>query len=84
MHQHPKRGFYAAGVESAPVGSYAEINAKMEEGMVNRTIAATEMNVTSSRAHTIVKIKFTQKSINAVGVEMEKTSVINLLDMAGY
>ena len=29
----------------------------MEEGNVNRTIASTNMNATSSRAHTIVGIR---------------------------
>jgi hypothetical protein len=38
------------------VGSYKQISAKMEEGNVNRTIASTNMNATSSRAHTIVGI----------------------------
>lgn len=36
-----------------------------------------------SRAHTIVGINFTQKSPNAEGQSMTKTSVINLVDLAG-
>ena len=36
---------------------YKEISERMEEGNVNRTIASTNMNATSSRAHTIVGIR---------------------------
>lgn len=48
----------------------------------NRTVAATQMNATSSRAHTIVSIEFKQKQVTA-GKKMEKLSVINLVDLAG-
>ena len=36
-----------------------------------------------SRAHTIVAIHFTQKKQNEAGQNMTKTSVINLVDLAG-
>ena len=62
---------------------YKEISERMEEGNVNRTIASTNMNATSSRAHTIVGIRFIQKSKNAAGKEMEKKSTINIVDLAG-
>lgn len=52
----------------------------MEEGNKNRTIAATNMNATSSRAHTIVQISFVQKS---KAQNTTKTSLINLVDLAG-
>ena len=65
------------------MNTYDDISARMEEGNVNRTIASTNMNATSSRAHTIVGIKFTQKSKNEAGKEMEKRSLINIVDLAG-
>lgn len=55
----------------------------MEEGTLNRTVASTNMNATSSRAHTIVGIHFIQKSKNASGKEMAKAAVVNLVDLAG-
>ena len=55
----------------------------MEEGTVNRTVASTNMNATSSRAHTIVGIHFVQKKVNSAGKEMAKTAVVNLVDLAG-
>lgn len=64
------------------VANYEEITAKMEEGTINRTVASTNMNATSSRAHTIVGIHFIQKS-KASGKEMAKGAVVNLVDLAG-
>ncbi|XP_078581839.1 kinesin-like protein KIF28 isoform X1 [Branchiostoma floridae x Branchiostoma japonicum] len=83
VRQHPKLGFYADGLKTVAVNSYQDIENRMEEGTKNRTVAATNMNATSSRAHTIVGIKFTQKYQNAAGEETAKSSVINLVDLAG-
>ena len=52
-------------------------------GTANRTVAATQMNATSSRAHTVVTIVFDQISKNATGQETKKSSNINLVDLAG-
>uniref|UniRef100_A0A914ZNN9 Kinesin-like protein n=2 Tax=Parascaris univalens TaxID=6257 RepID=A0A914ZNN9_PARUN len=68
---------------SIPVSSYEEIEQKMDEGTKQRTIAATDMNATSSRAHTIVKIQFNQKSTKSGGGTTTKSSQINLVDLAG-
>ena len=73
----------ADGLKEFMVGSYEEINAKMDEGTVNRTVASTNMNATSSRAHTIVGIHFIQKTKNSSGKEMAKGATINLVDLAG-
>ena len=73
----------ADGLKEVLVDSYEEINEKMEEGTLNRTVASTNMNATSSRAHTIVGIHFTQKTKNKEGKEMTKDAVVNLVDLAG-
>lgn len=52
-------------------------------GTANRTVAATQMNATSSRAHTVVTIIFDQISKNQTGQETKKSSNINLVDLAG-
>ena len=54
-----------------------------QEGTANRTVAATQMNATSSRAHTVVTIQFDQIEKNDAGQETKKSSVINLVDLAG-
>ena len=73
----------ADGLKEVMVSSFKDIRARMDEGTVNRTVASTNMNATSSRAHTIVGITFIQKSKNAAGKEMAKGAVINLVDLAG-
>lgn len=48
----------------------------------NRTVAATQMNATSSRAHTVITVEF--KQIQKIGdKKTEKISMINLVDLAG-
>lgn len=54
----------------------------MDEGYRNRSIGSTQMNATSSRAHTIITIEFKQV-IFEEGRKTEKFSVINLVDLAG-
>ncbi|XP_062578631.1 kinesin-like protein KIF28P isoform X1 [Saccostrea cucullata] len=83
VRQHPKLGFYAEGLKIVPVKSYTDIEARMEEGTQNRTVASTNMNATSSRAHTIVGITFIQKFQNAAGEDTTKSAVTNLVDLAG-
>ncbi|EGD76148.1 kinesin family member 12 [Salpingoeca rosetta] len=83
VRQHPKKGFYVNDLRVVPVHSFAEIEARIEEGTKNRTIAATNMNATSSRAHTIVTVNVKQKTTNEGGVNMTKSSSINLVDLAG-
>lgn len=54
----------------------------MEEGNKNRSIGSTEMNKTSSRAHTIITLSFKQFEI-IDGNTTERFSNINLVDLAG-
>lgn len=49
-----------------------------------RTVAATNMNETSSRSHAVFTIFFTQqKQDSATGLVTEKVSKISLVDLAG-
>ncbi|CAG2190259.1 Kinesin-like protein KIF16B,Kinesin-like protein KIF17,Chromosome-associated kinesin KIF4,Kinesin-like protein KIN-12B,Chromosome-associated kinesin KIF4A,Kinesin-like protein KIF1A,Kinesin-II 95 kDa subunit,Kinesin-II 85 kDa subunit,Kinesin-like protein KIN-1,Kinesin-like protein CIN8,Kinesin-like protein unc-104,Kinesin-like protein KIF3A,Kinesin-like protein KIF13B,Kinesin-like protein KIF28P,Kinesin-like protein KIF1C,Chromosome-associated kinesin KIF4B,Kinesin-related protein 8,Kinesin-like protein KI len=54
------------------------------KGTASRTVASTNMNATSSRAHTVVTITFDQiiKDSDS-GSETKKSSVMNLVDLAG-
>ena len=64
------------------VTSFPEIENVMDMGTKNRTVAATQMNATSSRAHTVITIEFRQ--VKKVGeTKSEKVSMINLVDLAG-
>ena len=53
IREDPKKGVYVESVQNSPVDSYAAIDRKLQEGNENRTIGQTNMNATSSRAHTV-------------------------------
>ncbi|KAL5013938.1 hypothetical protein ScPMuIL_008208 [Solemya velum] len=80
VRQHPVHGFYVEGLNIVPVGSEYDVGLRIEEGTKNRTLAATKMNVSSSRAHTIITITFSQRFVED---NMTKQSRINLVDLAG-
>jgi pSer/pThr/pTyr-binding forkhead associated (FHA) protein len=85
VREHPKTGVFVEGISKRSVQSYDEINAVTEAGTKNRTVAATQMNATSSRAHTVITISFTQIFYDtATGQPVNrKQSDINLVDLAG-
>ncbi|GFO20644.1 kinesin-like protein, partial [Plakobranchus ocellatus] len=84
VRQNPKLGmFYVQDLKKVPVGSYSEIEKRMEQGTSNRTVASTNMNATSSRAHTVVTIVFDQIIKDDAGNETKKSSTMNLVDLAG-
>ncbi|CAG5116350.1 unnamed protein product, partial [Candidula unifasciata] len=55
----------------------------LHSGTSNRTVASTNMNATSSRAHTVVTIVFDQIIKNSDGDETKISSTMNLVDLAG-
>lgn len=84
MRQNPKEGsFFVQNLKRVAVVDYPDIERRIEEGTANRTVAATQMNATSSRAHTVVTIVFDQISKNQTGQETKKSSNVNLVDLAG-
>ncbi|KAL4152553.1 hypothetical protein PRNP1_009481 [Phytophthora ramorum] len=84
VRDHPSQGPYAEGLTRSAVSSYSEIDRLMNAGILARTTASTNMNATSSRAHTIFQIIVTQSELNlSTGKLMDKVSRINLIDLAG-
>lgn len=65
------------------VTSKKEIEDKIEEGTTNRSIASTNMNESSSRAHTIVQLQIAQRVRDVNGHETSRSSIIHLVDLAG-
>ena len=77
-----KNGTYVQGLKKSAVQSYEQIEKVQDIGTANRTVGATLMNATSSRAHTIVTISLTQL-IKEDGRTKEMTSDIVVVDLAG-
>ena len=68
----------------ASVQNYDDVEKLMNLGAAARTVAATNMNSTSSRAHTVFTVILTQQQKSPdTGKIMKKTSKINLVDLAG-
>lgn len=82
VRSQPGIGVYVEKLTPVAVDSYTAIEARMEEGTANRTVASTKMNATSSRAHTVFGINFTTLTESG-GVVSEVTSRMNLVDLAG-
>lgn len=76
-------GIYVEELTNIPVQSYEDISDQIEYGTANRTIGATQMNATSSRAHTVTTITFKQTFYTAGTPTNQKESNINLVDLAG-
>lgn len=84
VREHPLLGPYVEDLSKLAVTSYEDIHQLMDEGNKSRTVAATNMNETSSRSHAVFTIIFTQKrSDTLTGLDTEKVSKISLVDLAG-
>ena len=82
IREHKTFGVFVEGLTKHYVDTYKGIQAWMEEGNTHRSVAATEMNANSSRAHTIISIEFKQKE-TLHNKKVEKLSIIYLVDLAG-
>jgi hypothetical protein len=74
---------FVEGLTKIPVQSYKDIEEQINMGTSNRTIGATQMNATSSRAHTVTTITFKQTTYENGKPQNQKRSDINLVDLAG-
>ena len=54
IREHKQLGIYVQDLGKHPVDSYEAIEEKMNISEQNKTIACTQMNATSSRAHTVI------------------------------
>uniref|UniRef100_A0A8C2ZWB5 plus-end-directed kinesin ATPase n=1 Tax=Cyclopterus lumpus TaxID=8103 RepID=A0A8C2ZWB5_CYCLU len=84
VREHPLMGPYVEDLSKLAVTSFNDIQDLMESGNKARTVAATNMNETSSRSHAVFNIIFTQKKHDMDSENTsEKVSKISLVDLAG-
>ncbi|KHJ35161.1 putative kinesin-related motor protein [Erysiphe necator] len=84
VREHPSTGPYVEDLAKLVVGSFNEIEHLMDEGNKARTVAATNMNETSSRSHAVFTLTVTQKRHDIESkMTMEKVAKISLVDLAG-
>ncbi|KAJ5091151.1 hypothetical protein NUU61_006021 [Penicillium alfredii] len=84
VREHPSTGPYVEDLAKLVVRSFEEIENLMDEGNKARTVAATNMNETSSRSHAVFTLTLTQKRHDSeTSMDTEKVSKISLVDLAG-
>ncbi|KAK6431248.1 hypothetical protein LTR95_012592 [Oleoguttula sp. CCFEE 5521] len=84
VREHPATGPYVEDLAKLVVRSFLEIENLMDEGNKARTVAATNMNETSSRSHAVFTLTLTQKRHDAeTNMDTEKVAKISLVDLAG-
>lgn len=84
VREHPLLGPYVEDLSKLAVTSYQDIHYLIDEGNKARTVAATNMNETSSRSHAVFTIFFTQLRFDeTTELSTEKVSKISLVDLAG-
>uniref|UniRef100_A0A2I3GLT5 Kinesin family member 1A n=1 Tax=Nomascus leucogenys TaxID=61853 RepID=A0A2I3GLT5_NOMLE len=84
VKEHPLLGPYVEDLSKLAVTSYNDIQDLVDSWNKARTVAATNMNETSSRSHAVFNIIFTQKRHDAeTNITTEKVSKISLVDLAG-
>ncbi|KAK3639968.1 hypothetical protein LTR56_012142 [Elasticomyces elasticus] len=84
VREHPSTGPYVEDLAKLVVRSFVEIEGLMDEGNKARTVAATNMNETSSRSHAVFTLTLTQKRHDVeTNMSTEKVAKISLVDLAG-
>jgi len=84
VREHPATGPYVEDLSKLVVRNFPEIENLMDEGNKARTVAATNMNETSSRSHAVFTLTLTQKRHDVeTNMDTEKVAKISLVDLAG-
>ncbi|KAF7728115.1 kinesin-like protein Klp8 [Apophysomyces ossiformis] len=84
VREHPTLGPYVEDLSRLAVGSFGDIDYLMNEGNKARTVAATNMNATSSRSHAVFTLFLTSKRLDdETNMTTEKVARISLVDLAG-
>ncbi|KIJ19791.1 hypothetical protein PAXINDRAFT_166017 [Paxillus involutus ATCC 200175] len=84
VREHPSLGPYVEDLSKLVVSSYDEMMTLMDEGNKARTVAATNMNETSSRSHAVFTLLLSMKKHDVgTNLDTEKVSRISLVDLAG-
>eukprot|EP01137_Pigoraptor_chileana_P006205 Opistho-2@50302 len=82
VRQHPQLGIYVDGIAELVVKSHEDIQTLQEQGNKVRTVASTNMNLVSSRSHSIFTMKIEQKDMNNLS-NQGLNAKVNLVDLAG-
>ncbi|KAL3925517.1 MAG: hypothetical protein SGILL_000359 [Bacillariaceae sp.] len=85
LREDAEKGIVVVGLKSRDISSTAEALQVLHEGTMNRTTAATLMNLTSSRSHAVFTIQLSQvtRANNGDKIDVATTSSFTFVDLAG-
>ncbi|XP_056697864.1 kinesin-like protein KIN-7N isoform X2 [Spinacia oleracea] len=85
IHESLERGVFVAGLREEIVTNAEQVHKLLEVGEVNRHFGETNMNVRSSRSHTIFRMVIESKTKEMDGSSLDaiRVSALNLVDLAG-
>ncbi|KAG7972164.1 hypothetical protein I3843_07G169400 [Carya illinoinensis] len=89
IHESLERGIFVAGLREEIVSNAEQVLKLIDSGEVNRHFGETNMNVRSSRSHTIFrmviesKAKDTDSFSDHLSTDAIRVAVLNLVDLAG-
>ncbi|TPX31997.1 hypothetical protein SmJEL517_g04804 [Synchytrium microbalum] len=84
VREHPSLGPYVEDLSKSVVSSHSETLSLLLAGNKSRTVAATNMNDTSSRSHAVFVLTITQKHVDpTTQMTTEKLSRACFVDLAG-
>ncbi|KAH0575203.1 Kinesin-like protein [Spironucleus salmonicida] len=82
LREHPEKGIFIAGLTEHTVQTDEQLLELMDKGFSNRSVAATKMNATSSRSHSIFMVKL-ECAETIQNKETIRVGRLNLVDLAG-
>lgn len=88
VHENLEKGIFVAGLREEIVSSPKQVFELLEFGEARRHVGQTNMNVYSSRSHTIFRMVIESKDKHAelagvCSLDAVRVSVLNLVDLAG-
>mmetsp|Transcript_26683 Transcript_26683/g.38260 ORF Transcript_26683/g.38260 Transcript_26683/m.38260 type:complete len:627 (-) Transcript_26683:262-2142(-) len=83
LKESPDSGVYVKDLSSVAVKSVAEIDALLQMGKKNRSVAMTNMNAESSRSHSVFTVVIECSFMDERGEEHIRVGKLNLVDLAG-
>ncbi|XP_059636813.1 kinesin-like protein KIN-7N isoform X2 [Cornus florida] len=90
IHESFERGIFVADLRDEIVNSAEQVLKLIQSGQVNRHFGETNMNIQSSRSHTIFRMEIESKqrdtsscSDYSISDDAIRVSVLNLVDLAG-
>lgn len=90
VREHPQHGIFVSNLTTVQVNSFEDVMSLIAVGDKNRTVAATNSNLQSSRSHAIVTLTLLQRTRQAMKdglptstLKQKVSSRVHLVDLAG-